>query len=78
MLLTMQEEGNTARRPYVSHSFSERKLVISTTLEPVASITRRFDLDYHSFKYHVERYYPELVAQRTALRRMPVKSVRAI
>ena len=37
------------------------------SLEPVASITRRFNLDYHSFKYHVERYHPELVAARARI-----------
>ena len=35
--------------------------------EPVASITRRFNLDYHAFKYYVERYHPELVAARARL-----------
>ena len=40
-----------------------------TSREPVASITRRFNLDYHAFKYHVERYHPELVAARARLLR---------
>ena len=40
----------------------------ASSLEPVASITRRFGLDYHAFKYHVERYHPELVARRNRLR----------
>ncbi len=40
----------------------------ASSLEPVASITRRFGLDYHAFKYHVERYHPELVARRNLLR----------
>lgn len=39
----------------------------ATTLEPVASIARRFQFDYHSFKYHIERYHPELVARRALL-----------
>ena len=48
----------------------------ATSLEPVASIARRYMLDYHSFKYHVERYHPDLVAQRTALRGIRVEPVR--
>ena len=40
----------------------------ATSREPVASITRRFGLDYHSFKYHVERYHPELVEVRSRLK----------
>ena len=41
--------------------------VYSTTLEPVASITRRYDLDYQQFVYHLRRYHPELIAQRRRL-----------
>ena len=40
----------------------------ATSLEPVASIARRYMLDYHSFKYHVERYHPELVEARERLK----------
>lgn len=43
-------------------------LAFASTLEPVASITRRHQLDYHAFKYYVERYRPELVAQRERLK----------
>ena len=39
-----------------------------SSLEPVASIARRFQLDYHSFKYQLERYYPDLVVLRNQLR----------
>ena len=39
-----------------------------SSLEPVASIARRFRIDYHSFKYHVQRYHPELVQLRETLR----------
>ena len=39
-----------------------------STLEPVASISRRYQLDYHSFKYHLERYHPDLVILRKQLR----------
>ena len=45
-------------------SFQEAYEAYATSREPVASITRRFGLDYHSFKYHVERYHPELVERR--------------
>ena len=37
------------------------------TLESVASIARRYRLDYHAFKYHVEHHHPELVVQRKQL-----------
>ncbi len=40
----------------------------ATSLEPVASIARRYMLDYHSFKYHVERYHPELIEARERLK----------
>ena len=39
----------------------------ATSLEPVASIARRHGVEYHSFKYYVERYHPELVAKRKQL-----------
>lgn len=38
------------------------------SLESVMSLTRRYKLDYHAFKYHVERYHPELVARRAMLK----------
>lgn len=44
--------------------------VYSSSLEPVASIARRYQFDYLSFKYHVERYHPELVAKRTRLNQL--------
>lgn len=56
------------RRRENEDQFKDAYLVFSSTLEPVASITRRFNLDYHSFKYYVERYHPELVTQRESLR----------
>ena len=40
----------------------------ATSLEPVASIARRYMLDYQSFKYHVERYHPELIEARERLK----------
>jgi len=40
----------------------------ASTLEPVASIARRYRLDYHSFLYHVQRYHPEFKEQRKCLR----------
>lgn len=39
----------------------------STTLEPVASITRRYGLDYYGFTYHIRNYHPELIEQRSRL-----------
>ena len=48
--------------------YYEAYRVFSTTLEPLASITRRFQLDYKTFKYHVEHFHPELVAKRARLK----------
>ena len=48
--------------------FGPAMVTYASSLEPVASITRRYRLDYHSFKYHVERYHPELVASRNRLK----------
>ena len=56
------------RREANETAFSAAYQAYRSTLEPVASIARRFKLDYHAFKYHVERYHPELVAERTALK----------
>ena len=56
--------------------FGLAMVTYASSLEPVASIARRYQLDYHSFKYHVERYHPDLVAQRTALRGIRVEPVR--
>ena len=40
----------------------------ATSRETIASITRRFGLDYQSFKYHVERHHPDLVERRKRLK----------
>lgn len=48
--------------------FASAFIDYASSLEPIASITRRFGLDYHAFKYHVERYHPELVARRKLLK----------
>ena len=55
------------RRVTNERLFSSAFEVYSTTLEPVASITRRYGLDYQSFIYHVKRYHPELVEKRDRL-----------
>ena len=44
--------------------------VYATTLEPTASIARRYQLDYRTFKYHIEHHHPELVAERRQLRQV--------
>ena len=49
-------------------TFSVAFEAYGTTLEPVASIARRFNFDYQSFKYHVEQFHPELVESRLALK----------
>lgn len=41
--------------------------IYATTLEPIASIARRFQLDYRIFKYHIEHHHPELVETRRRL-----------
>jgi transposase len=50
------------------HQFEQACIAFVSTLEPVASITRRYRLDYHSFQYHVQRYHPELVEKRNRLK----------
>lgn len=45
-----------------------------SSLEPVASIARRFQLEYHSFKYQLERYHPDLVVLRNQLRESTYES----
>ena len=57
-----------SRREENERSFQPAFVAFSTTLEPVASITRRYGLDYQNFKYHVERYHPELVESRRQLK----------
>lgn len=39
----------------------------STTLETVASITRRYGLDYNGFLYHIRNYHSELEERRNNL-----------
>lgn len=39
----------------------------ATSLEPLASIARRFGLPYNRFRYHVARYHPEFVKKREIL-----------
>lgn len=56
------------RRMENENQFQTAFQVFSSTLEPVASITRRYNLDYHSFRYHVQRYHPELVEKRNKLK----------
>jgi len=48
--------------------FASAFQVYGSTLEPVLSITRRYNLDYHAFLYHVTRYHPELVEARERLK----------
>ena len=47
--------------------FSPAFVLYATTLEPAAVITRRYGLDYQSFVYHLRRYHPELMRQRSLL-----------
>ena len=56
-----------SRREENERTFQTAFTAYSTTLEPVASITRRYGLDYQSFVYHLKRYHPELGEQRKRL-----------
>ena len=47
--------------------FSPAFVLYATTLEPTAVITRRYGLDYQSFVYHLRKYHPELMRQRSRL-----------
>lgn len=47
--------------------FQEAYEAYVTSRDSVAAITRRFGLDYHAFKYHLERYHPEYVESRRKL-----------
>lgn len=40
----------------------------ANSLEPVASIARRYGFDYHALRYHIMRYRPDLVEQRNRLK----------
>ena len=48
--------------------YSSAFTAYATTQESVASIARRFGLEYHSFRYHILRHHPELVEQRRKLK----------
>lgn len=56
-----------SRREENERTFQPAFTAYATTLEPVASITRRYGLDYQSFVYHLKRYHPELGEQRKRL-----------
>ena len=65
------KETNSLTRVHRSeneHKFKQAYVAFVSSLEPVASITRRYRLDYHSFQYHVQRYHPELVEKRNRLK----------
>lgn len=63
------EQGlRVSRREENERTFQPAFTAYATTLEPVASITRRYGIDYQSFIYHLKRNHPELVARREELR----------
>ena len=65
---TKQQNGlRAARREENERTFQPAFTAYATTLEPVASITRRYGIDYQSFVYHIRRYHPELVERRKQL-----------
>lgn len=55
------------RRAKNERLFSPALAVYCTTLEPVASIARRYGLDYQSLMYHIRRFHPEMVERRSRL-----------
>ena len=65
-----QESRPALRWEEKERQYSPAYEAFSTTLEPVASITRRHGLDYYGFTYHIHRYHPELEEQRSNLVRL--------
>ena len=62
-----QESRPALRWEEKERQYSPAYEAYSTTLEPVASITRRYGLDYYGFTYHIRNYHPELIEQRSRL-----------
>lgn len=62
-----KKDFRAAARKEIDRRFALAYEAYANSLEPISSITRRFGLDYHSFKYHVERYHPEYVERRRKL-----------
>lgn len=65
------------RREENERDFSPAFVLYATTLEPAAVITRRLDLDYQSFVYHLKKYHPELLSRRSRLTRPAAEPVSA-
>lgn len=57
------------RRSEKEEQFKDAFKAFTTTLEPVASIARRYRLDYRTFNYHLQRHRPDLMAERARLKR---------
>lgn len=58
---------NASKREEKERKFQPAFPAYGDTLESVLSIARRYDFNYHSFKYYIEHYHPELVARRRHL-----------
>ena len=58
------------RRKEKDRLFGDAMEAFSTSLESVASITRRFQINYATFRYHVWRHHPELLEKRKQLRKL--------
>ena len=65
-----QDARPALRREEKDRKYSPAYEAYSTTLEPVASITRRYGLDYYGFTYHIRNYHPELEELRNNLVRL--------
>lgn len=58
---------NASKREENERKFQPAFSAYGDSLESVLSIARRYDFNYHSFKYYIEHYHPELVARRRHL-----------
>ena len=65
-----QESRPALRWEEKERQYSPAYEAYSTTLEPVASITRRYGLDYYGFKNHIRISHPELEEKRNNLARL--------
>ena len=56
------------RRREKDEQYKDAFMAFTTTLEPVASIARRYNLDYRTFNYHLQRHRPDLMEKRERLK----------
>lgn len=56
------------RRSEKDEQYKDAFMAFTTTLEPVASIARRYRLNYRTFNYHLQRHRPDLIEERARLK----------